>query len=81
MPRKYPRVRGEKTYVATVFPLIVEIPPRARGKVPVVLFEACQLGNTPACAGKRWCEGTLRGRARKYPRVRGEKVEVCLKRS
>ena len=71
---KYPRVRGEKSRWNQVRHGRGRIPPRARGKVPIIGSGGGFVGNTPACAGKRVYGIDWQGSGRKYPRVRGEKA-------
>ena len=55
----------------------LEIPPRARGRVGVPPFCGRKQGNTPACAGKRRSDASIRIGDWKYPRVRGEERLSC----
>ena len=49
----HPRVCGEKAAGIKPIKSGEGSPPRVRGKVPLNLSNACHLGITPACAGKR----------------------------
>ena len=50
--RDHPRVRGEKAFWRCFFLTGKGSPPRARGKVDIIITHAFFPGITPACAGK-----------------------------
>ena len=70
---KHPRMRGEKFASDRTGEIAIETPPHARGKVFHALEESLKSGNTPACAGKSNDVLRFDDRARKHPRMRGEK--------
>ena len=75
---KHPRVRGEDHVPPRFSALLLETPPRARGRPGINQASNFFFRNTPACAGKtRRCHN--RGMARwKHPRVRGEDLYTPL---
>ncbi len=71
---KYPRVRGERRFVQNGPPPRCEIPPRARGTDQILAQDQRWDGNTPACAGNGDVASGNGSSTRKYPRVRGERL-------
>ena len=49
---KHPHVRGEDVLPAPRPRQSAETPPRAWGRLPVLLLPRCAIGNTPTCVGK-----------------------------
>ena len=74
---KYLRVRGEELFTVPTKILSLEIPPRARRRVLVVIRWLLWLGNTSACAEKRKTSPNPNGPNGKYLRVRGEEWPWC----
>ena len=64
---------GEKSFAPTPVSWLRGSPPRVRGKVNMLLHDACNIGITPACAGKRRKACTFAKANRDHPRVCGEK--------
>ena len=54
--------------------MVLEIPPRLRGRVCFLFYVNFSSGNTPASAGKRDTGEPVMLRSRKYPRVCGEET-------
>ena len=70
--KKHPRVRGEDSAVLSFILVVVETPPRARGRRPVFRLSGLAADNTPACAGKTQPGVAEILSKEKHPRVRGE---------
>ena len=74
-----PRMRGEKSWPASVLRRIAGTTPRARGKGAFLTSLKTANRSNPACAGKRTTSTTCSAKHRDQPRVRGEKqVEELL---
>ena len=71
---KYLRVRGEEPIMELSANATVEIPPRARRRVPPIRHCDTISGNTSACAEKRQQAVAHKPAQRKYLRVRGEEA-------
>ena len=69
---KYLRVRGEEWFIPLSSGTVREIPPRARRREESMTRLPSWIGNTSACAEKRWPVLFCAGDYRKYLRVRGE---------
>ena len=69
----HPRVCGEKALQSSTHFRGLGSPPRVRGKVPQICAECWDRRITPACAGKRKCQGSWRFGSQDHPRVCGEK--------
>ncbi len=69
----HPRVRGEKRKIGKCKRAKKGSPPRARGKVRLLLRRLHRQRITPACAGKRRRSARRATSAWDHPRVRGEK--------
>ena len=74
----HPRVCGEKLGRLWQAAHNTGSPPRVRGKGVGAPHFACDLGITPACAGKRLSRGRRSGLDRDHPRVCGEKRDIQL---
>ena len=70
----HPRVCGEKSSLFSTAALSTGSPPRVRGKDDDTAGVWCQLGITPACAGKRDLGNEHPPHPRDHPRVCGEKM-------
>ncbi len=70
----HPRVCGEKQHPQHIIAQAEGSPPRVRGKAFIDTIVSGDTGITPACAGKRYGDGTARRRIKDHPRVCGEKV-------
>ena len=69
----HPRVCGEKRTLQRRCPLRRGSPPRMRGKGRGRSFSSCELGITPAYAGKSPRPGRINSDSSDHPRVCGEK--------
>ena len=76
--RKYLRVRGEEHAAHDLVAGFAEIPPRARRRGLLVAHEVAEVGNTSACAEKRFEPHVRTNMARKYLRVRGEEIGTYI---
>ena len=72
-------MRGEERFVARFQALSAEIPPHARRRVCRVQVTPVVLGNTSACAEKRFEPPDRSWLGRKYLRMRGEECGPVLK--
>ena len=73
----HPRVCGEKEERMKVNNWLTGSPPRVRGKVNCAAVVACEIGITPACAGKSACARlTTSSGIGSPPRVRGKAIAV-----
>ena len=70
--REHPRVRGEGQSGKLSSHSMMGTPPRARGRVPLMVKKTDKNGNTPACAGKGRSTHAGRECEWEHPRVRGE---------
>ena len=70
----HPRVCGEKFIHSSLRYGRLGSPPRVRGKDYDSARIRCQLGITPACAGKSYLGATFAFQAEDHPRVCGEKT-------
>ena len=73
---KHPRVCGEDRELLKSIMLLVETPPRMRGRPGSRGTHASSYGNTPAYAGKTWQYKELHKQRWKHPRVCGEDREL-----
>ena len=71
-PGNHPRVRGEEERTLLCVSLLMESPPRARGRNPAALGRGGLFGITPACTGKSRAPGRRPSfRPESPPRARG----------
>ena len=73
--RDHPRVCGEKSSFDLLARHISGSPPRVRGKVIFRQRISCQVGITPACAGKSVTLAENHSKEKDHPRVCGEKFK------
>ena len=74
----HPRVRGEEDVGVLRDSVVVESPPRARGRAVSDADAIFLSGITPACAGKSWGEDDGCRTGGNHPRVRGEEHAVAV---
>ena len=72
----HPRVCGEKSFTKAISKPDWGSPPRVRGKGTPCIAKASFQRITPACAGKRRCQGLSAYLHQDHPRVCGEKSSV-----
>ena len=73
----HPRMRGEKPEHLKRMVRRLGSPPHARGKVQQPHFRRCNMGITPACAGKSPAQSAGTAAGWDHPRMRGEKLDAC----
>ena len=81
--KDHPRMCGEKLVAAVKFRSRSGSPPHVRGKGAAPALALCQVGITPACAGKSMMQSRMATVIRDHPRMCGEKalrltVQDCL---
>ena len=70
--KDHPRVCGEQEQETSKVVAFAGSPPRVRGTEPIQGDLGQDLGITPACAGNRLSQSTLRATWKDHPRVCGE---------
>ena len=76
--RKHPHVRGEDGLLNSARERLGETPPRAWGRLFLMVFIIPLFGNTPTCVGKTLKNKLWPHEKKKHPHVRGEDLLALI---